>query len=91
METPPTREFPGPLDGIQLGAIGRQKVQGELGSLLVAPLPMEFGAMLLSVVADGQNAVARNGAGFLKHFQKLPEGLPVEPARFPAEEKLAIS
>jgi hypothetical protein len=47
VETQPTRESPGPLDGIQLRAIGRQKVQAELGSLLVAPLPMEFGAMVL--------------------------------------------
>ena len=50
VETQPTGEFPGSLG---LRAIGRQKVQGELGSLLVAPLPVEFGAMLLSVVADG--------------------------------------
>src|SRR5712692_2237032 len=51
---------------------------------------MEFGAMVLCVVADGQNAMARNGAGFPKHFQKLPEGPSVEPSSLATEEKLAV-
>ena len=66
MEAKPTGEFPDPFDGIQIRAIGRQEVQAELGSLLTAPLQMEFGAMILGVVTDGQNAVAGNCADLPK-------------------------
>jgi hypothetical protein len=37
VEAQPTGQFPDPFDGIQIRAIGRQEVQAELGSLLVAP------------------------------------------------------
>ena len=56
VETQSAREFPDPFDGIQIWTIGQQEVQAELGSLLAAPFQMEFGAMILGVVADGQNA-----------------------------------
>jgi len=66
VEAQTAREFPDPFDRIQIWAIRRQEVQAELGSLLVAPLQMEFGPMILCVVADGQNAVAGNGADLPK-------------------------
>jgi len=72
--------FPDPFDGIQIGTIRRQEVQAKPRSLLVAPPQMEFGGMILRVVADSQNAAAGNGTGFPKHFnsQKVsPLNLPV--------------
>src|ERR1700730_10219262 len=90
METQPAREFPDPFDGIEIRAIGWQEVQAELGSLLAAPLQMEFGAVILCVVADGQNAAAGDGANFPEHFQELPEGLSIESSDLAAEEKHAV-
>jgi hypothetical protein len=72
VETQPAREFPDPFDGIQIWTIGRQKVQAELGSLLAAPFQMEFGAIILCVVADGQNAAAGDGADFPETFLETP-------------------
>jgi hypothetical protein len=63
VETQPTREFPDPFNGIQVWAIWWQEVQAKLGSLLVAPLQMEFGAMVLCVVADGHHPAAAHGTG----------------------------
>src|ERR1700689_3092455 len=51
---------------------------------------MEFGAMVLCVVADRHDAAASNGADFAEHFQELPEGLPVESSGFAPKEKLAV-
>jgi hypothetical protein len=90
MKTQSAGEFPYPFDGIQIRTIGRQKVQAESGSLLVASLQMELGAMVLRVVADGQNAAAGNGADFPKPFQELPEGLSVESSDLATEQKLAV-
>jgi hypothetical protein len=39
------RKLPDSFDGIQLRAVGRQEGQVELGSLLIAPLQMESGAI----------------------------------------------
>ncbi len=83
-------EFPYPFNWIQVWTIRRKEVQAELGSLLVAPLQMEFGAMILCVVADGHNPPPTDSAGLLKHFQKLPKGFFVEPSGLTAEDKLAI-
>ena len=45
-------EFPDAFDGIQIRTVRRQEVQGKPRSLLVAPPQMEFGGMILRVVAD---------------------------------------
>jgi hypothetical protein len=90
VETQPTREFPDSFDWIQIWAVWWQEVQAKLGSLLVAPAQMEFGAMVLGVVTDGHHPAAARGAGLPEYFQKLSEGLSVEPSGLTAEEKLAV-
>jgi hypothetical protein len=59
--------------------------------MLVAPLQVEFGAMILCVVADGQNAVAGNRADFSKHLQELPEGFSVEPSSLAVDGDFAAT
>src|SRR5260370_2468734 len=51
---------------------------------------MEFGAMILCVVADGQNTLASNSTDFPKRFEELPEGLTVEGLGFAAKYKSAV-
>ena len=60
------------------------------GVLLVAPPQMEFGSMVLCVVADGHNAAAGNGTGFPKPFREFPEGLSVESSGLATKHKLTI-
>jgi len=89
VEAQPTGQFPDPFDGIQIRAIGRQEVQAELGSLLVAPPPMEFGAMIWCVVADGQNAAVGNGTGLPKHTWRNSQM--VSPLNLPVSRRNKIS
>ena len=90
VQAQPTRELPNPFDGVEFRAVGWQEVQAELGSLLITPLQMEFGAVILRVVAYGQYATAGNSARFAEHFQELPEGLSVESPRLAAKQKRAV-
>src|ERR1019366_4641110 len=81
VETQPTCEFPDPLNGIQIGAIGWQEVQAKLGLLLVTPLQMEFGTVVLGVVADGHHSATAHALASRNSFrnsQKVsPLNLPV--------------
>src|SRR5215467_3213468 len=90
MKAPPPREFPNAFDRIEFWAIGRQKVQGELWCLSCAPFQVKFGAMMLGVVADGEDSPAVHCTDLSKQFEELPERLPVEPPGLAPEQKLAV-
>ena len=47
--------------------------------------------MILRVVADHEHAAAGDDAGFLKQFEKRPEGLSVESSGLTPEYKLTVS
>ena len=47
-----TCQFPYSLNGIQFRAVRREKVQGKLGLLLLAPGEMEPGSVVWGVVTD---------------------------------------
>ena len=50
MEAQSARQFPDPLDRVQIWAIGRQIAQYELGFLLNPPIGVKFGMMILRIV-----------------------------------------
>jgi hypothetical protein len=51
---------------------------------------MEFGAMILRIVTDGEYATAGHSAGLAEHLEELPEGLSIESPGLAAKQKLAI-
>ena len=51
---------------------------------------MQSGAMILGIVANGDNAATGLDASFAKHFQELPESFSVESSGFTTEQKLAV-
>jgi hypothetical protein len=51
---------------------------------------MEFGAVILCVIADGQNAATGDGADFPEHFQELPEGLSIKFSGLAPKQKPAV-
>jgi hypothetical protein len=78
VQTQPAGELPDPFDRVEFRAVRRQEVQAKLWGLLITPRQMEFGAMILRVVTDGEYATSGNSAGLAEHFEELPEGLSVK-------------
>src|SRR5215472_8562384 len=52
---------------------------------------MQFGAVVLRVVANGQHAAAGDRAGLSKKFEEFPEALPIESSGLAAKYERAIS
>jgi hypothetical protein len=71
LQTLPTGEFPPRFDGVELQTVGRQEVKRNLWGLLIASRQMEFGAMILHVVASGYYTTAGNGAQLAEHLKEL--------------------
>ena len=81
METKPTRQFPDPLDGIQIGTIGREIIQTEIGCLGLSPGFVHFRMMEPGIVRDDYDALASASAPLPKELQEIPEALPVKSLR----------
>jgi len=82
METKPTRQFPDAFDGIQVGTIGREVVQTEVGCLGLSPGLVHFRMMKPGIVRDDHDASASLSAPRLKELQEVPEALPIKSIRF---------
>ena len=82
METKLTRQFPNAFDGIQVGTIGREVVQTEVGRLGLSPGLVHFRMMKPGIVRDDHDASASLAAPRLKEPQEVPEALPIKSIRF---------
>ena len=82
METKPVRQFPNAFDGIQVGTIGREVVQAEVGCLGLSPGLVHFRMMKPGIVRDDDDASASLSAPPLKELQEVPEALPIKSIRF---------
>ena len=81
METKLTRQFPNAFDGIQVGTIGREVVQAEVGGLGLSPGLVHFRLMKPGIVRDDDASVSLS-APPLQELQEVPEALPVKSIRF---------
>ena len=91
VETEAASEFPDSLDGVEFGAVGRQKMESESGLLLLSPSQVQARTMVLGMIADHDDAAAMDRAGLPQEAQKLPKAFTVESAGFAAIEELAVS
>jgi hypothetical protein len=91
MQAKPTGEFPYSFDGIELGAVGRKKVQSESGCLLLPPVLVEAGVMIPGVVSDDHDAAAGPNAGATQMAKKVQEGGAIELVLLSAKYKPAIA
>ena len=82
METKLTRQFPNAFDGIQVGTIGREVVQAEVGCLGLSPCLVHFRMMKPGIVRDDDDASVSLSAPPLKELQEVPEALPIKSIRF---------
>ena len=77
----PPREFPDSFDRVEVRTVGWQKIQSEIGAVLLAPGQMELGSMVSGVVADDHHAAPFADAGCSKCFHEFQEGFSIEAAR----------
>ena len=82
METKLTRQFPKAFDRIQVGTIGREVVQAEVGCLGLSPGLVHFRMVKPGIVRDDDDASASLSAPPLKELQEVPEALPIKSIRF---------
>ena len=78
MQTISAQQLPNPLRGIEVRAVGRQKVENKAIGVLLSPLPVQYGMMVLCVVGDQNHFASRIGTHFEQFLHKLMEGLRVE-------------
>jgi hypothetical protein len=91
MEASPAREFPDPLDGIQLRTISGEKVEDEMFDVFTPPVAMKPGMVESGVVGNQHDASTGAGAGRPKMFEELPAGEGVEFIRLASKEEFAVS
>ena len=89
MQTKPARQFPDPLDGIQIGAVGRKVIQPEIGCLGISPGFVHFRMMVPGIVRDDHDALAWAPAPLPKELQEIPEALPVKSLRLSSYKRSA--
>ena len=68
-------QFPNPFDGIEFRAIGRQKMQTKVLSDLSAPVFMETGMMIASIVGDDHSLASSPSRRPFEFAEELPAGL----------------
>jgi len=91
MQTESACELPDPFDGIQIRAVGRQVVQGELGLLPRPPRGVQRGVMIFGIVDDHHHAPPRPPTALPQLGQEAPGRHRVKAAGLAAEKKFAIS
>lgn len=91
MDTKSTRQFPNPLNGIQVRAVGRKVVETKSRGLLVSPPLVHFRVMVSGIVADGQDALAFLKTALVEELHKVPEALSIKSIRFAGVDEHAIA
>src|SRR5580658_1575253 len=84
-------QFPNPLNGIEIWAVGRQKGQLESWFLGFAPRKMQSSMVIFCVVNNHDDAAARSTTGLAHLAKKAPRALAVELFRFPQGHELPVS
>jgi len=91
MEASPTRQLPDALDGIQLRAICREEVEGEMFDALLSPLKVKTRMVESGVIRNHYDASSGAAADSPKLLEKLPAGEGVEFTRLASKREFAVS
>ncbi len=84
------REFPHALNGVEVGAVGRKILQGELASGVYAPFLVQAGVVVPGVVGDDEHPPTRVGAGRTQLLEEDKERLGVEHELLLLVDELAV-
>jgi len=90
MQTNSTYQLPHPLQGVEIRAIGGQKIEDEAVSVFFPPLPMKLGMVVFRVIRDQNHFTPCGGAGYKQFFHEVMKALGVELVRFPSGDKQSI-
>ena len=77
VRTQPAQQLPDPLDGIELGTVGRQKIQAQTTTMPIQKRLQLFGVMVRGIVRHDHHRPAR-AAMAPKHAQKGLEAEGIE-------------
>ena len=80
VQTPATKQFPHPFDGIEFRAVGRQEVQEEVAVHFAPPRSVQLRVMVAGIVADEDDLPAGVAAPPLQSAQEGPASLRVKHA-----------
>lgn len=84
-------QAPDPLNGIELGTIRRQKIEGKALSLLGSPLPVQLGMMIPGIIRDYHYSAARFSTVQLEVLEEAQERLGVKAGFLSLEDELSIA
>jgi hypothetical protein len=77
METQPSQQFPNSLDGIQFRAVGREKVQSKMRTVILKKVGEHTG-MMISCIIEYDHYTTRFTAVAIQFSQKEFKGFRVE-------------
>lgn len=90
MQAQTPRQLPYPLDGVQVGAVGRKEVEFKMARLPEPPRPVEACVVVVGIVRDDHDPASRFARGLLQLLHKGEERLFVEAVVFPPKNKPPI-
>ncbi|MCE2504340.1 MAG: hypothetical protein J4G05_09835 [Chlorobi bacterium] len=86
----PTRQLPYTLDGTEIRALGRKKLQGKARLGLAAPVLMHSGMVVGSIIEDNNDTAASVATDLAQVLKESEKGIPIELALLALEHELAV-
>ncbi len=90
MKAKTPNQLPDALNGIEIGAVGRQEVEGETGGTRLPPFAMKLRMMVAGIVRYHHHPTASPSAGPFQLLEELPARLRIEALRFAALDEPTI-
>lgn len=84
-------QAPDPLNGVQLGTIRRQKIEGKALSLLGSPPLMQLGMMIPGIIRDYHYSAARFSAVQAEVLEEALERLGIKAGFLSLEDEFTIT
>lgn len=91
MQTKPPGQFPKSLNGIQIGAVGRKKIQGKVSPVLLPPVFMKIGMMISGIVRNDQDAPSGFGTDLPKIAHEGIESHSIESTLLSLKGEFAVA
>ena len=91
MQALPPCKLPDPFDRVEAGPVGREIVELESAGVLLAPVSVQAGMAIASIVGDNRHPSWLRRADTMEGFEENREGSAVELIRLPLKEELAVA